>query len=225
MIPYDLIADVALMRIQNPTAKVVLIALARYSNAKGECFPSRDRLSADTSISVRSIVRSIQWLEANNYIRIRQRSGSSNFYVITSMEEETMSDSDNTPQTRAKLAHEDDITNNIYSINSSNSNTTTRAKLAHPLNTPMFAAFWQAYPRKIGKGAARVAFDKSLKFAHGNDIIQAAIDFSKHCREMQTEPQFIPHASTWLNQERWEDDLSAEMPDKKSGWGDALNEL
>lgn len=126
--------------------------------------------------------------------------------------------------TRAKLAHE--VDSNIYSMdNNNNNNTSSRARLAHPLNNPMFAAFWQAYPRKIGKGAARTAFDRSRKLADANDIIQAAVVYSQHCRETQTEPRFIPHATTWLNQERWEDDLSAELLDKKAGWGDALNEL
>jgi len=216
---YDLIVDIALTPIDNPSAKNVLVAIARYSNGSGECFPSRETLSKDTLIPIRTVSRCIQWLKDHGYIQIISRSGSSNFYILTCMKEEDMSDE----HTRAKLAHE--VDSNIYPIVNSNNSNLTLAKLAHPLNNPLFAAFWQAYPRKIGKGAARTAFDRARKLADANDIIKAAMVYSRHCQEMQTEPKYIPHATTWLNQERWEDDLSAELPDKKSGWGDALNEL
>lgn len=218
---HELIVDIALTPVKNPVAKVVLLALSTYANAKGECFPSRERLSADTFVPVRSLVRAIQWLEANGYIKIISRHGTSNFYVITSMEE------DMTDDTRANLAHE--VDSNITKIdftksNIANTTTTSRANLAHPHDTPFFQAFWHAYPRRIGKGAARTAFAKAMKMCDGDTIIQAALKYSKHCESMGTERQYIPHPSTWLNQERWEDDLEAEAatPKKDIGW---LNEL
>lgn len=127
--------------------------------------------------------------------------------------------------TRAKFAHE--VDSNISKLDFSkknNTNTTSRAKSAHPRDTPLFSAFWQAYPRRIGKGAARVAFERATKFADANDLIQAAIKFAEHCQETGKEPQFIPHPSTWLNQERWEDDLEAETTAtrKQEKWIDEL---
>lgn len=218
MISFDLLADIALTRIQNPTAKVILLSLARYSNANGECFPSRERISQDACVPVRSVVRAIYWLEEHGYIRVESRSGSSNFYVITAMEEEMPND------TRANLAHEGD--SNITKIDFSKKNiSTSRANLAHPNDTPFFLAFWHAYPRHVGKGAARSAFIKAMKICDGDTIIQAAIKYAKHCDEMGTDRQFIPHPATWLNAERWEDDLESENRQSKSGWGAALNDL
>lgn len=219
MIYHDLIIDIALTPIENPTAKVVLLALASYSNSRGECFPSRSLLAEKSCTSVRSVVTALQWLEANEFIQIKHRGGSSNFYVITSMEEEMSDD------TRAKSAHE--VDSNISKIDFSKGNktiTTTRAKSAHPRDTPLFSAFWQAYPRRIGKGAARAAFERATKFADANDLVQAAIKFSEHCQETGKEPQYIPHPSTWLNQERWEDDLEAETTAtrKQEKWIDEL---
>jgi DNA-binding transcriptional regulator YhcF (GntR family) len=211
----DLIVDIALTPVKNPVAKIVLLALATYANGKGECFPSRERLSNDTFIPVRSLVRALQWLEANGFIKIVQRHGTSNFYVITAMEE------DMTDDTRANLAHE--VDSNITKIdftksNIANTTTTSRANLAHPLDTPMFQAFWHAYPRRVGKGAARAAFKKALKYADGDTIIQGALHYAKHCEQQGTDKQYIPHASTWLNGERWEDDLESEVtPLKKTG--------
>lgn len=224
MIHFDLLADIALTRINNPTAKVVLLAIARYANGYGECFPSRETISHDSCVPIRSVVRAIQWLEDKGYIRIVRRSGTSNFYVITSMED------DMTDETRANLAHEEDsnITKLDFSKkNIAKSNTTSRANLAHPLDTPFFLAFWQAYPRRIGKGDARAAFTKAAMRNDPNLIVQAALAYAKHVAEAGTEQKFIPHASTWLNGERWEDDLEAEKVERKSktGWGNVFDEL
>ena len=220
MIPYDLLADIALTRIQNPTAKTVLLSLAKYANAKGQCFPSRETISKDSCVSLRSVVRSIQWLESEGYIRTERRSNASNFYTLTSMEE------DMTDDRGAKLAHEV-VNTNITILDTNKSNTSYRAKLAHPLDTPLFSAFWQAYPRRIGKGLARVAFVKACKVADANTIIQAAIAYAAFVEETGVERQYIPHPSTWLNGERWEDDLESEKQVKSNtnGWGSALDEL
>lgn len=224
MIHFDLLADIALTRINNPTAKIILLAIARYANGYGECFPSRETISQDSCVPIRSVVRAIQWLEDEGYIRIVRRSGTSNFYVITSMED------DMTDETRANLAHEEDsnITKLDFSKkNIAKSNTTSRANLAHPLDTPFFLAFWQAYPRRIGKGDARAAFTKAATRNDPNLIVQAALAYAQHVLETGTEQKFIPHASTWLNGERWEDDLEAEKVERKSktGWGNVFDEL
>jgi|TARA_B110000881_G_C18557961_1_gene508067 hypothetical protein len=120
-----------------------------------------------------------------------------------------------TDDTHAKLAHE--VVSNITILDINKVSSISRAKLAHPLDTEMFWAFWSTYPRRIGKGTARTAFAKATKFEDPNVIIQAALDYTKHCEVMGTERQFIPHPATWLNQERWEDELETEMPQKKLG--------
>jgi len=205
---YDLITDIALSSIEKPFAKVLLIELAKYSNGSGECFPSRDTLSNGSKIPLRTVARTLQWLAEEGHIRIIPRHGTSNFYIITCMEDEMTND------TRAKLAHE--VDSNITKLDIIN-NTSSRAKLAHPLDTPAFKSFWSAYPRRIGKGAARTAFAKACKYEDANVIIQGAMDYAKYCVESEAEMQFIPHASTWLNQERWDDELEVEMPKKKIG--------
>jgi len=217
MISYDLLADIALTRIENPTAKIVLLALGRYSNGIGECFPSRDTLADDSCLSVRTIVSAIQWLETNGYIRVESRNGTSNLYIITAMEDEM-----NEP-TRAKSAHE--VDSNITKLEFTKKvSLSSRAKSARPHANPFFEAFWNAYPRRIGKGAARISFARACDFANPNDIVQAAIVYSQHCLDQGTEIQFIPHPSTWLNQERWEDDLATEKAQVKKT-GTFLDEL
>lgn len=69
-----------------------------------------------------------------------------------------------------------------------------------------FDEFWTAYPRKIAKKDARKAFAK-LK-PKDIDKILAALDVQK---KAWTDPQFIPYPATWLNGERWDDDLRPEQ--------------
>jgi hypothetical protein len=106
------------------------------------------------------------------------------------------------------------------------SNTSYAANSADRSEDPFFLSFWQAYPRRIGRGEARVAFARACRHSDPNTIVQAALAYSKHCDEMKIEPKFRPHPATWLNQERWADDLEGEKETSgKSGWGDALDGL
>ena len=68
-----------------------------------------------------------------------------------------------------------------------------------------FEKFWAAYPRKVGKQAARKAFDK---VEVPLDTLLTAIEQQKRGAQWQKDDGlFIPHASTWLNNARWEDEV------------------
>ena len=70
-----------------------------------------------------------------------------------------------------------------------------------------FAAFWAAYPRKVGKEAARRAFAKVPKEAW--PLLVPAINAQKLSRQWQKDGgQYIPNPATWLNQGRWEDEAA-----------------
>jgi hypothetical protein len=78
----------------------------------------------------------------------------------------------------------------------------------------MFNEFWSLYPRKIAKATARKAWQK----LSAKQQLMAAKAIDTHCqywRAKETELEFIPHASTWLNQERWEDELVIEPKKEK----------
>lgn len=68
-----------------------------------------------------------------------------------------------------------------------------------------FDAFWSAYPKKTGKGAAKKAFEK-VNVDLGT--LLAAVERQKMSDQWRRENgRYIPNPSTWLNQERWEDEL------------------
>ena len=75
-----------------------------------------------------------------------------------------------------------------------------------------FLQFWKIYPRKVAKVAAQRSW-KRLRVKDIDDIFKV---YKEHLiRWRGTEIQFVPHASTWINQRRWEDELEP-LPENKS---------
>lgn len=80
-----------------------------------------------------------------------------------------------------------------------------------PSTPTLFDAFWEQYPRKIGKAEARKSWSKVS--AENQDIAIAVIGL--HVQMWAAEGRgldTIPHATTWLNQERWEDEVAFVAP-------------
>lgn len=68
-----------------------------------------------------------------------------------------------------------------------------------------FDEFYAAYPRKRGKGAARTAWLKACKKEDADYIIASATLYKNSLTEKDL--QFVPYPATWLNQERWSDEI------------------
>lgn len=70
----------------------------------------------------------------------------------------------------------------------------------------MFDEFWSLYPRRVAKRAAVKAWSKLTD----EEKAEAIATIGRHVdywRQTDREIETIPHASTWLNQGRWEDEL------------------
>lgn len=67
-----------------------------------------------------------------------------------------------------------------------------------------FKAFWDAYPRKVGKDDAFKAFGKAVKRAPFDEILAGISRYAVDPNLPDVE--FIPHPATWLNGGRWADD-------------------
>jgi len=88
-------------------------------------------------------------------------------------------------------------------------NTKTNTKTNITVNSiGDFDSFWRFYPRKAGKEAARKAW---LKLRPNEHIMQMIADNVKDRVEKgewrKDNQSFILHASTYLNQKRWEDEV------------------
>jgi hypothetical protein len=77
-----------------------------------------------------------------------------------------------------------------------------------------FNLFWAQYPKKVGKLTARRSWEK-LSQENQQKALEAIVEHRKYWVAKGTDWEFIPHASTWLNQERFEDELVIEQKENK----------
>ncbi|MDU7339313.1 MAG: phage replisome organizer N-terminal domain-containing protein [Clostridium sp.] len=86
-----------------------------------------------------------------------------------------------------------------------------------------FSKFWDAYPKKVGKGAAEKAFKKYKPDDCLLDKMLSALSAQKKSDQWQKEGgQFVPYPTTWLNQKRWEDEAECSSVQGNSdydSWG------
>lgn len=72
-----------------------------------------------------------------------------------------------------------------------------------------FDFFWDAYPKKTAKKDAARAFAKAIKKVSLETIMEA---LCRDCESEQWSRHVIPHAATWLNGERWNDQRARRLP-------------
>lgn len=81
------------------------------------------------------------------------------------------------------------------------------------LHLEEFEKFWEAYPRKTGKGAAKKSWLKAVGQVEGRIIIDAVYKQRKGFN-YEDNKKYIPMPATWLNQERWLDEArNAPLPE------------
>ena len=76
-----------------------------------------------------------------------------------------------------------------------------------------FENFWRLYPRKVAKASALKAFGRLTK----QEQVYALDALPKHQSQVDWQKEggkFIPHAATWLNAKRWEDELEVDESTK-----------
>ena len=66
-----------------------------------------------------------------------------------------------------------------------------------------FDQFWSHYPRKVGKKAARAKYAAACKRANAETIISGALRLANDPN--LPEERFIPHPTTWLERDGWDD--------------------
>lgn len=82
-----------------------------------------------------------------------------------------------------------------------------------------FLDFYAAYPRHVGKEAARRAFEKAVKAGTAPaDIVEGARRYAAATAAAGTETRFIAHPATWLNAGRWNDDMKDAAPVELTPW-------
>lgn len=188
----------------NSTNKVILLILANYADQDFSCFPSIRKLAEMAECGESTVRRSLKDLSKRDLIMIQNRfepygdrqRQTSNIYTLRGFQNETHPPVKLTPAPLSKsIGH---ITNHInqseYTIG--------------------FNDFWTAYPRRpnTSKKDAFAKYKKAINKISEQQLIKLTKQFASS--QKNTDPKFIPHASTWLNQERYFDIL--EEPKQKT---------
>lgn len=176
----------------------VYMALCRRANERERAWPSIAGLARGIGCGQATVVRALEKLEGLGLITIEHRQSeagdaSSNVYTLLDPKRGGSSATEG-----RSSAGEVEVETVKKSPLSSVSSTKKPQKevFAH------FAAFWEAYPRKVAKGAAERAWRRVP------DEVRPTLAgiVALHARQWD-DRDFIPHASSWLNARRWEDDL------------------
>lgn len=206
-----------------PTHKLILWAMADMANDHAECWPSMPALVAATGLTDRGIQKAIPSMVQQGLIVVeRSAGGRSNRYHLTLQEPRTtftvpapetpnlIRGEPRTPFTVNPEPGSPSTPNHVRSTPNPVHPEPSEAKVeARELTLSAqavaahdgFASWWAAYPRKIGKDAARTAYAAALKRGVKSDQLIEALRRQHWPDEMR----FVPHPRTWLAQGRWQD--------------------
>jgi len=102
----------------------------------------------------------------------------------------------NSRSTDVQRSFNQPITNNQQPITNNQLNT-----IGHLVDD--FDIFWQHYPKKTGKEAARKSFNK---IRPNIEVVLEALNWQKKSEQwFKNGGQYVPNPATWINQHRWED--------------------
>ena len=186
----------------SPTKKLILVILGNYADEKGTCYPSYKHIAKLIGLNTtKTIQNAIKEFEQLGYLKVEHRKlenggHTSNRYHLT-LDNNPMVVDDHTPSVLVDKGQESPITTN------------TKEDTKEYIHE--FELFWKHYPRKVGKYQASVSFGKYDE-KHYSKIIYATKVFAQE--NLTTEERFIPHATTFLNQQRYLDYLNKPNKDK-----------
>jgi biotin operon repressor len=194
-----------------PATKIVLYWIADHHNSETDaCFPSLATLSDECEMSKRAVQAHIDTLSYAGLIeRVERKRGNgsrtSNGYRLNLTKQAWQ----NLPppiaeSARAPMQNLPPLnlgTNNLGNITSK--------------NMSIFDDLWKIYPKKVGKGTAKKAFAKAMTKATADQIEHSLSVFVRAWGNK--DKKFMPHLATWLNGERWDDEIQeASLQDMSS---------
>jgi DNA-binding transcriptional ArsR family regulator len=191
-----------------PNAKLLYGEITALCNEKGYCWASNAYFSDLYDVTKATVSAWIGNLKDAGYITVSMQYKEGTKHILhryIRIFDEGIQDNLNTPTRKL----DDPIQENLKDNNTVNNTTNiTVNSIDH------FDSFWSVYPKKAGKQAARKAWNK-LK--PSDEIVQLiAINLKARLDAGEWEDtQFVPHASTYLNGARWEDEVETKRTQRK----------
>lgn len=76
---------------------------------------------------------------------------------------------------------------------------------------PSFDRFWEIYPKKVGKAPCFKKWCHAVKDDEQGNKIVIALQNQIRLKYISDDKKYCPNPLTWLNQERWTDEIKEEM--------------
>jgi len=189
---------------KNATHKVVLLGLANHADPTGgKCFPSITRLELYTGLSRRTVIRAIKQMEELGIISAIHTKGKSTQYQLN-IDLELVPEEH---QCQNGTSVTDDTTSATDDTNWCQSDTLTINNHQEPsIIYDQFEQFWELYPRKVGKRKAQKEFERAMKRGSMEAITEGLLKQNAAWLAAETPVKFIPHPTTWLHRDGWEDE-------------------
>lgn len=220
------------VKCRSAAEKLVLMALADNADNDGYCWPGNAKTAERCQMSESSVRRHIVALERAGLIekvkRRRRKDGTLSVWIYRLTLSKAQDSATAHPQPVGTGAQKSDhiCTEICAPVNAQEpsvepslnpqlthvSDITQEAEILDDSES-LFITFWRDYPRSEGKQPARRAWAK-LSEIEQRAAVEAVPVHVEHWRRDKTERKFIPHAATWLNARRWEDEFDTDyQPD------------
>jgi len=177
--------------------KWVLMVLASFCDENNECFPSFKTICRITELGRSTVIRCLKDLEKKGFIKVQERyqdyndakRQTSNLYTLMVGYQNETSGYHN--ETLPSITEKPQIITNNKSI-------------SKDVYSDDFLQWWNLYPRKDGsKKKAFELFERITdKIINFDELYSYTVKYKNSVHDKDR--KFIPHATTWLNQRRWE---------------------
>ena len=174
-----------------------------FSKPEGWQFSS-ERIINDHSDGKRAVLSALKELETAGYLtRQRLASGRVLYFMKHGQSAETAL---GVTEPKVQKTHSAE-THSAESAPVSNKEGDSNKENIKKDSAILFEDFWKEYPRKTAKHLALKKWLSMRPSAELTATIIAAVELHKKTRQWQESSRFIPHAATFLNQRRWEDEV------------------
>lgn len=194
----------------NSGQKLVLLMLANHSNGHtGQCNPSQTLLANECCMGLSTLRRHIGELEAIGLLSVvhvfTENFKRPNQYILTLNGSSQNLTIDHPNRREGGSGSEGGVPPNRMINQEVKPLIEPNTVISNKNST--FEQFWTAYPRKTNKGFARTVFSRIKPNPDMLKKMIVAIEQQKSSDQWK-DPKYIPHPSTWLNGERWEDEAT-----------------
>lgn len=108
-----------------------------------------------------------------------------------------------------KQKENDSLSSNTIKQETKNKAIKKQNKELNELQEKQFDKFWQAYPKKVSKKEAQKSWKKINPSLELFEKILKALEMVKQTEQWKKDNgKFIPYPATWLNKERWTDEIN-----------------